>query len=145
MAFKESVLDSQEVVQKCRDLITRHLDNSIYDEGSPWYNEYYGRELSKSDTDDFKIITMLNTDHTALFFKILPAKKKVSFSGTKATTNWDGFFTDVERDSCNELIQKLNQSCRDKNTKMVNGVNGWGIDKDEKRVWVAPKFGMFLA
>ena len=145
-------LCSEEAEQKCRDVITSHLDNSIYDEGALWYNEY-GRidrddELSKKlirfrDTDDYKIVTMINPDRSALFFKILPVKmtsKMVPFSGSH---NWDGYFVDVEQqDRHTEWKQLMNQSCVDKTTKMVNG---WGMDSDENRVWLAPRLEMYLA
>jgi hypothetical protein len=147
-------LSSEEVVQKCRDVITSHLENSIYDEGALWYNEYGGidrdDELSKKlvrfrDTEDFKIVTMINTDRSALFFKILPVKMKsrmVPFSGTQKTTNWDGYFIDAEQERQPELIVELNQLCLDKTSTMVNG---WGMDSDENRVWLAPRLEMYLA
>ena len=144
-------MNSQEVMQNCRDIITRHLGNSIYDEGSLWYDEY-GRidrddELSKKlvrfyDTDDYRIVTMINEDSSALFFKILPVKmtsKMVPFSGKK---NWDGYFIDAGSAKNPDWIHSLNQLCREKTTEMVNG---WGMDEDENRVWLAPRLEMYLA
>ena len=146
-----SYLSSPDVLKICLDIIIRHLDNSINEEGSIWYNEY-GRidrddELSKklvryTSTDDFRLVTMINTDCTALFFKILPAKKKTPFSGIQTTMNWDGYFVDMNATIKPELIQLLNQSCVGKTTEMVNG---WGMDSEENVVWLAPRLEMYLA
>ena len=145
---KES-FKSQEVVQKCRDVITSHLEDAIYNEGPIWYNEYGGidrdNELSKklvrfTETDDFRIVTMVNEDSRALFFKILPVKmtsRMVPFSGKG---NWDGYFIDSETVKNPDWIHLLNQLCREKTTKMVNG---WGMDEDENRVWLAPRLEMY--
>lgn len=144
-------MGSQEVMQNCRDIITRHMYNSIYEEGSLWFNEYArierDDELSQKlvrfrETDDFRIVTMIDSDSGALFFKVLPFKmtsKMVPFSGKK---NWDGFFIGADQDQKQKLIQVLNQLCRGKTTKMVNG---WGMDEDENRVWLAPRLEMYLA
>lgn len=142
---------SQEVVQKCRDMITSQLEDAIYEEGPIWYNEYGGidrdDELSKqlvrfTETDDFRIVTMINEDSSALFFKILPVKmtsRMVPFSGKR---NWDGFFIDSETVKNPDWIQALNQLCRGKTTVLVNG---WGMDEDENRVWLAPRLEMYLS
>jgi hypothetical protein len=139
-----NALFSPDVEEKCRDILTRHLENSIYEEGAIWYNEY-GRidrddELSKKlvrfgSADDFRIVTMIT--EAALFFKILPAKRKIPFVGT---TNWDGYFLDVVAKP--ESTEKLNQLCVHNATEMVNG---WGMDEDENRVWLAPRLEMYLA
>ena len=149
-------LSSLDVEEKCRDIIISYLENSIYDEGAIWYNEYCGidrdDELDKKlinfrSTDDFKIVTMINTDHSALFFKIIPVKMRsrmTPFLGTQTTTNWDGYFIDVEREPAikQELIQQLNQSCVNNTTQIVNG---WGMDSDENYVQLTPRLEMYLA
>ena len=164
-AFKkdlaDSFLSSPNAVKKCRDMVIKHLEDSIYDEGALWYNEY-GRvdrddELSKKliqfrSTDDFRVVTMTNQDRSALFFKILPikmTKKMVPFLGTQNTRNWDGFFIDVERNTATtqpelaQLITRLNQSCIGNATEMSNG---WGVDPEtENLVWLAPRIEMYLA
>lgn len=144
----------------CREMIISHMEDSIFDEGSAWRNEYGGidrdNELPKKlvrfhSSDDFEVIMMSHTDSGALFFKILPAKmpkRMIPFTSTETTKNWDGYFIDVERNpgrtlpEKTQMITELNQACATKSTVMVNG---WGMDSEENRVRMTPRLEMYLS
>lgn len=148
----DSFLTSPHVVKKCRDMVVSYLDGMIYDQAALWCNEY-GRidpdgELNRrlihfTSIDDFRVVTMINDDRSAIFFKILPVKMistMVPFLGNHNTKNWDGYFIDAERVQDNAHLDQL---CVRNSTDVING-GEMDIETGDI-VWVAPRIEMHFA
>lgn len=126
--FKEDLqrnyLASPYIVSRCRDCIVNYLDDTIYDGGCIWLNEY-GRidpdddldpKLTKYETvSDFFVVTKCHPDKEAVFFKVLPkgaTPENCSFLSRKNQTNWDGYFTDDTRvDYEDDRLKKFDKLC----------------------------------
>jgi hypothetical protein len=164
--FKKEIFNSYinfpHIVEKCRKMIINYLDDTIYDGGCVWDNEY-GRidpddELNSklvkyTSIDDFFVVTSLNKEKTALYFKILPkgsTKENCTFLSNKNPSNWDGYFFDAERNSIImpdeesiPFLEDLNKTCRYKSTEMMNG---WGAANwGDPPIWTFPRIEMYLS
>ena len=150
--LSDSFLTSPNMVKKCIDMVISHLDIVIYERACLWNNEY-GRidpdgELNKrlihfTSIDDFRVVTMINDDRSAIFFKILPVKTistMVPFLGNRNTKNWDGYFIDTERIQANAHLDQL---CLGNATEIING--GEMDIETGNIVWVAPRIEMHFA
>ena len=164
--FKKNLFNSYlsfpHIVNKCRKMIINYLDDTIYDGCGVWDNEY-GRidpddELNSklvkyTSIDDFFVVTMINHEKTALYFKILPkgsTSLNCIFLSNKNPSNWDGYFFDAERNSivmsdeeCIPILKDLDKICIYKSTEMMNG---WGSTIwNDLPVWTYPRIEMYLS
>ena len=164
--FKKEIFNSYisfpHIIDKCRKMIINYLDDTIYDGGCVWDNEY-GRidpddelnlKLVKyTSVDDFFVVMMLNMEKTALYFKILPkgsTKENCTFLSNKNPLNWDGYFFDTERNSIImpdeesiPFLEDLNKTCIYKYTEMING---WGfVNLEDPPIWTYPRIEMYLS
>ena len=164
--FKKEIFNSYisypHIVNKCRQMIINYLDDTIYDGGCVWDNEY-GRidpddELNSklvkyTSIDDFFVVMSPNIEKTALYFKILPkgsTSLNCAFLRNKNPSNWDGYFFDIERNSTImseeesiPILKDLNMACIYKSTEMING---WGAANwGDPPIWTYPRIEMYLS
>jgi hypothetical protein len=165
-AFKKEIFNSYisfpHIVDKCRKMIINYLDDTIYDGGCVWNNEYgridpdddlNSKLVKYTSIDDFFVVMSLNMEKTALYFKILPkgsTSLNCAFLRNKNPSNWDGYFFDIERNSTimseeeiTPILKDLNMACIYKSTEMING---WGaVNWEDPPIWTYPRIEMYLS